>query len=462
MEGQQRSLGKQAIVIGASMAGLVAARVLRDHFEQVLVVERDAAQADPSPRPGVPQGHHLHVLMARGLQVLQNYFPRLDARLDEAHVPTIRWLRDIRHYFTNGSLRRDDTGLVTRTATRPTLERIVREELATFPNVSFLWHCQVEALVTDAPKGRVTGAAVEFRPDAPERAGQKETLTADFVVDASGRSSRLPEWLTALGYQAPPESEVNSSLGYCSRRYRRLSFEPDWKILSISPKGPDQPLASVISVQENGTWMALATGYGREHNPPIDDAGFLEFFRRMPVPDGYEALRTAEPLGKIHAYRRTANVRRHYERLTRFPARLAVLGDASCCFNPINGQGMTVAALSAQALDEMLERLRNLDGLGLTFQKRLAKLTDNPWTLATGSDFQFRHTTGKRPGAMAKVMQKYFDRLQEMLSGDPELTRLFLEVMHMIKEPSALVHPRVVGKVLAHVARGRSPAPPPA
>lgn len=455
MEGQQRSLGKQAIVIGASMAGLTAARSLRDHFDQVLVVERDAAQADTSPRPGVPQGHHLHILIARGLQVLQRYFPRLDARLDEAKAPTIRWMGDLRHYLAGARLPHDDIGLVTRTATRPTLERIVREELAAFPNVSFLSHCQAEGLVTDAQKARVTGVAVAFRPDAPERAGQKEILIADFVVDASGRSSRLPEWLVALGYEAPPESEVNSSLGYCSRLYRRLSFEPDWKIFSVAPKGPDQPLACGISVQENGMWMALAMGYGRENNPPADDAGFLEFFRRMPVPDGYEALRTAEPLGKIHAYRRTANVRRHYERLTRFPARLAVLGDASSCFNPVYGQGMTVAALSAEALGAMLGRVRNLDALGLTFQKKLAKLTDNPWTLATGSDFQFRHTTGKRPGAMAKVTQKYFDRLQEMLQ-DPEIARIFMEVMHMTKEPAALVHPRLLGKVLAHVARRRA------
>jgi len=213
--GASRAAGRDhAVVVGASMAGLLAARVLADHFARVTVVERDRPPADPSPRGGVPQGRHVHVLLMRGKQLLEGFFPGLDTELAEAGAPRMDMIAEFPILGIGGWSCRFPSPYVARACSRPLLEGVVRRRLATLPHVHPLDGHVVTGLAADS--ARVTGVRVRARGDAGAREG---TMWADLVVDASGRDSRAPEWLATLGYERPRETTINAFLGYASRLY---------------------------------------------------------------------------------------------------------------------------------------------------------------------------------------------------------------------------------------------------
>ncbi len=358
---------------------------------------------------------------------MERFFPGFATALDQAGAPSLRWLTDVNLYLSNGWLKRNDLNIITRTTTRPNLEWIVRQELAKLANVTFVDNCQVNGLVTDTSRTRLTGLNISYRRAVVEQDNQAEVLEADLIVDASGRNSKFPEWLKTIGYESPAETQVNSKLGYASCLYSKLSYEPDWKFIGINAKAPDQPRGGSISHQEGGQWMVTLMGYGEQHQPPTDLDGFLAFAKGMPSPEIYDALKTATPLSAISGYADTMNVWHHYEKLKQMPQSMIVLGDAVCCFNPIYGQGMTTAALAAETLNTCLSQRKPINGLGMSFQKQLAKVIANPWLLATGADFQFPETEGKRPGGLAGVAQAYFERLLQLTYSDPQVAKAFIE-----------------------------------
>src|SRR5262249_24090681 len=173
---------------------------------------------------------------------------------------------------------------------------------------------------------RVTGVSVSYRRGSDQRGKGAETIHADLVVDASGRSSHAPEWLTACGYEAPRQTVVNAFLGYSSRIYKKLSKPVAWKLLGMNPKPPDHPEGGSITLQEDGKWIVTLAGFAR-HHPPTDDAGFLAFARELPLPHLYDAIKDAEPLSDIYGYQNTQNCLNHYETFWF----LHNLGDQPCC-----------------------------------------------------------------------------------------------------------------------------------
>lgn len=448
-------LGKNALIIGASMAGLLAARAAADYFDNVTLIERDTLPESASIRNGVPQGKHVHVLMIRGQQILERFFPGLAAHLDSVGVPYVRWMADANLYLSDGWLKRNDLNITTRTTTRPTLEWIVRQELAKLDNIQFVQNCLVHGLITDVSRTRIIGVEVSYRRGTTEQTDKPETLAADFVVDASGRHSRMPEWLRTIDYEAPAETQVNSRLAYASRLYSKLSYEPDWKIMGINAKGPDQPRAGGITLQEGGRWMVSLFGYGSQNQPSTDPDEFLAFARTLPCPDLYNAIKTGTPSTDISGYADTVNTWQHYERLQRLPIGLSILGDATCCFNPVYAQGMTTAALAAETLEGCLSQIETVDALGMQFQKRLAKVIASPWLLATGIDFQFTETQGPPPGIAATLAQGYLERLLAIIHDDPQIASAFIQVMNMLKSPMALFNPSLVIKVLSRSANNK-------
>jgi 2-polyprenyl-6-methoxyphenol hydroxylase-like FAD-dependent oxidoreductase len=265
------------------------------------------------------------------------------------------------------------------------------------------------------------------------------------VVDASGRGSRLPHWLEQLGCGAPPESEVKVDVGYASRFYRMTRAPRDWTALLCHPRHPDTRCGVLLPV-EDGRWLLTLVGWFGDH-PPGRDPEFLDWARRLAVPDLADAVKDAEPLSEIALHRFPSNRRRHYERLGRFPDGLAVLGDAACSFNPVYAQGMATAALGAAQLDECLASARDLAGLSRRFQARLARVTDAPWLLATGEDFRSPKAEGTRPAWMP-LLAWYTARVHELTWRDTFAAKRFLEVMHLVKRPSALFHPRIVARAL--------------
>ncbi len=455
---------RHAIVIGSSMAGLVTARSLLPYFERVTLIERDALPAGPEMRRGVPQARHAHVLLVRGQRILNDLFPGLTTELAAAGAPTVDWSADCAMHTAFGWGPRQPSDMITTTCSRPLLEWTVRQRLdfgelsraAAHPQVQFLTGADVTALETTTDRSRVTGVHLRFRHAPPPELNGATSLAAGLVVDASGRTSQLPAWLQALGYEAPRETVINSFLGYASRWYQKpAGFAADWKCLLIAPKPLSNPRSAVIYPIENGQWIVTLGGINRVF-PPTDEAGFLEFARQLTTPALHDAIQNAEPLSAIFGYQRTENRWRHYENLTRWPVGLAVLGDAVCAFNPVYGQGMTTGALGALALAQCLDaqetRHADVTSIGLPFQRALAQVNQTAWLMATGEDFRWPATEGGRPSTRTRLLHRYMDQVLQIASHDAFAQHAFMQVSHLVEPPARLFSPAMLRRVIGHVA----------
>jgi 2-polyprenyl-6-methoxyphenol hydroxylase-like FAD-dependent oxidoreductase len=448
IEEKHAGSGTHALVIGGSMAGLLAARVLTAHFDRVTVVDRDRFPEQPSFRKGVPQSRHGHLLLVRGWQILDQLFPGLRAELIGAGAPSIDVLNDFKMLFAAGWAPRSPSHFQTVTCSRELLEWNVRRQLALNPRVSFLQEHDVTDLIADTSGQLVGGVRLRARGAGEDAAGATAELRADLVVDASGRGSRAPQWLAMLGHPQPEETSINSFLGYASRYYRRpADFSSDWKCALIGARPPSNPRGGVLLSLEGDTWQVTLGGAGRDY-PPTDEQGFLAFARSLADPIIYNAIERAEPLSSIHGYQRTENRLRHYERMPRWPDRFVVLGDAVCAFNPVYGQGMTVAGLGAITLDVTLREAGNQAGMGLRFQRRLAKSNADAWLMATGEDFRYPTTEGGRRTPAMKFTHWYMNRVIAAATHDTGVLTAFSLAAHLLESPSSLFRPGIAARVL--------------
>ncbi|EYF03001.1 FAD-dependent oxidoreductase [Chondromyces apiculatus] len=438
-------VGRRAVVIGGSMAGLLTARVLADHFDEVTLVERDSISAEPADRKGVPQGRHVHVLLARGLDVLGELFPGVIEELAAEGAERIDFGTDMRFQSFGTWKVCFPSGIRCSFQSRALLEAVVRRRALALEGVRLRSGLRATGLELDASGRQVTGVRVEG-------AVGDETIPADLVVDASGRGSRTPAWLEALGYEAPEESSVRVHVGYASRIYRRPDPMPStWRALYMLGT-ETRHRAGVVSPIEGNRWMVTLIGVLKDY-PPADEKGFLEFARNLSSDELYHAIRDAEPLGPIASHRFPSHVWRRYERLARLPEGIAVLGDALCSINPVYGQGMTTGALAAMTLDRCLREQRrargpgDLCGLTRAFQARVAEVIEVPWRLATGEDLRFPEVEGERTRSQS-MLNWYARHVHGLCGYDPEVTARFYRVQHMLSGPQALFHPRVALAVL--------------
>jgi 2-polyprenyl-6-methoxyphenol hydroxylase-like FAD-dependent oxidoreductase len=458
---------EHAVVIGGSMAGLLAARVLAAHFERVTIVERDTLPDGPEFRGGVPQARHLHVLLSRGQQLVEQYFPGIVAELSAAGAPTIMWPTEMLWLMPAGWCARFAPGTPYTSLSRELLEWHVRRRLAASPRVTFLPAHDVTGLVASPDGTAIRGVQLRARGRGADGREPTEHLLADLVVDASGRGSHTPRWLEALGYAPPEETRINSFLAYASRYYAPPEgFRADWKGLFFNAKAPHLPRGGALFPVEGGRWLVTLAGIGGEA-PPVDDEGFLDFARGLRSPILYEAIKHARPLSSVAGYRRTENQLRHYERLPRWPERLLVTGDAACAFNPIYGQGMTVAALDALALHRCLraqEQTRpdgDLTGLPRWFQQAVAAASATPWLMATGEDLRYPTTEGARPGLVTRLMHRYLDRVNLAATHHVGVNRAFGQVLNLLAPPSTLFRPSVVFPALLAAGDSDNDGTPP-
>ncbi len=431
----------RAVVLGGSLAGLFAARVLSDAYDEVLIVDRDELVGQDGPRRGCPQGRHINGLLARGQQVMEELYPGITEELFADGVPTGDLAGSVRWYFKGKPLRQRDAGLVCVAASRPMLEKHIRQRTQALPQVRFLEKHDILGLATTADGSRVTGARVQRLTGK----GTARTITADLVVDATGRGSRTPLWLEQLGYPRVEEEQKKIGLTYVTQHYR-LNSDPYDGDLSINPVASAALPRGAIFTKTDGGRVELTTYGLLGDNPPTDQEGLYRWLETLSAPEIAAAARRAEPLDEPVAFRFPTTLRRRYEKLSRFPDGLLVTGDAVTCFNPVYAQGMTVAALSALTIREHLHTGATPDPLRY-FRDLATEVIDPPWEMTNTVDLSFPGVPGKRT-PQVRMGQVFLSLVQTAAARDSKVTAAYMRAAGLIDRPESLMRPSLVARVL--------------
>ena len=436
-------VGDTAVVVGASMAGLCAARVLSERFGTVVVLDRDALPEGPEARGQVPQGRHPHLLLVAGARLLDRWFPGLVAELEAGGAVDVDLCRDLYWHQSGGVARRPASDLRGPAMTRPFLEWTVRRRLAARPNVAIRDRTAVGGVETDASGQRVTGVRLD----------DGTTVASDLVVDASGRQARSLGWLQEHGYEAPAVSVVGVDTRYVTRLYRRHDRPArDWKAAGVIDDPATKRLALALPV-EGDRWFVIFGGLNGEA-PPVDEAERVAYARTLPSPVIADVMEASEPIGETRTHRFPANQRRHVEKLRRFPVGWAPLGDAVCSFDPIYGQGMTSAAQQAEALGACLDRTGAVDRrFARRYFRAAGRVVAVPWSIAVGGDFVYEGTTGKKPPG-TDLVNRFMERVNVAAQHDDEVVVRVNEVIALLRRPESLLAPRFVARVLRLARRG--------
>jgi 2-polyprenyl-6-methoxyphenol hydroxylase-like FAD-dependent oxidoreductase len=440
----KQKIGEHAVVIGASVAGLLAASALSNAYERVTIVDRDELPPMGEGRKAVPQGRHAHVMLASGLGAIEELLPGITSELLLAGARPCTSLREIRLVISGHVLTREAPGADVLLASRPLIEGHIRRRVLTLENVAVRQRCDAADLMTSPDGKRVSGVRIRMRG----RRGVDEVCHADLTVAATGRSARLPALLEALGYRRPQEERLPIDLRYVSRRLRlRPGALPGDRLVGIGAR-PGLPRGLMLIEQENH-WILTVSGYGAEHHPPTDEQAYIDFIASFAPPDVMAAIREAEPLSEIFTHGFSANLRRRYERLKSFPDGLLAMGDAIASFNPLYGQGMSVAALEAIELRRCLtqgdRRLAN------RFFRAAGKVVAPAWEMAVGGDLALPEVEGHRPFRL-RLTNAYMDRVLQVAEHDPVVASVFNDVADLLVPPQNIMLPRVLWRVL----RGRS------
>ncbi|OBI82357.1 NAD(P)/FAD-dependent oxidoreductase [Mycobacterium sp. E740] len=450
-------VGEHAVVLGASMAGLLAARVLSESYQSVTVVERDALPSEPVSRRGVPQGRLIHALLARGAQALEELLPGI---LDELVADgAIRWDGDYsKMSFLLGGHRLVQSGRCPSPdawpfyfQSRPFLDWHVLRRVRDVSNVTIIERHDVVCMSATADRRRVSGVDVVDRDSRDTR-----TLVADLVVDATGRGSRTPVFLERLGYGRPVEDEVMVQFAYACQPVRIKPGALRENFVAVMPE-PGRPKMFATAIQENDMAM-FAVGAIAGHQPPETPVEMLEFAADFGPANVLAALADAEPLGPVTNYRVPSNRWRRYDKMRRLPDGLLVLGDAVCSFNPIYGQGMTVAAVEALILQDCLRR--GDDDLARRFFRTSAKTIRIAWQSAVGSDLALPEVEGTAPLSM-RLSNAYLERVLTASETDATVMLRFLRVLGMVDPPAKLFSPSFMWRVwrTQRTRDRRDPAP---
>jgi len=440
--------GETAVVIGAGISGLLAARVLADVFDRVLVLERDALPDGPEFRPGVPQARHAHVLLARGQSICEELFPGLSAELEAAGAPPFdTGYTDI--LFPHGPAEPSPCGISVLMASRPLLETHIRRRVTALNGVVIQDATRVTGLSFDDCGARVRGVRAAGR--GPGHTWKDDAaVAAALVVDASGRASKLAQWLRAAGRQDTQETVVDPRVGYASRIYdvpEQRRGDPAFSgELLYAPRLTRGYGALRI---EGDRLLVTLQGAGGDR-PPRDEEGFTAFARSLRSPL-QSVLDDLSPASAIYQFTRTSNRKVAYHTMRDWPGGLVAIGDSVCTFNPLYAHGMSVAAMEALVLRQLVADGRDLSSARCRqFQRRVARTIAWPWLLATQSDRGWQED--HQPGHTERAAHWFLDQWIRAIPGDPMMYHRFLRVAHLLAGPASLLCP----STLAAMFRSRS------
>jgi 2-polyprenyl-6-methoxyphenol hydroxylase-like FAD-dependent oxidoreductase len=438
-------IGKQAVVVGAGMAGLPVARALADFFENVVVLERDNLPLDASHRTGTPQARHTHALLGGGQRALGGLFPGFEGDLAGAGAVPLRVGLDVRLERPDfDPFPQRDLGLVGYAMSRPLIEFIVRQRVEQQANITLREHCRALELVSSVDG--VLVSAIRFENGE----GKIDTLTADLIVEASGRGYLTFALLDSIGRPRPEETTIGVDITYATAVLAIPDdATTDWKGVMTFDSPAEGGLAAVMLPLERNRWILTLVGRHGD-KPPGDWDGFLAYAQRLRTPTIYEAIDGAERLGEIARFGFPASVRRHFGQLEGFPRGFLPFGDALCRFNPVYGQGMSVAAQEASLLHALLqgraEETDPLAGLASAFFAEADTVIETPWAQAVVPDLAHPKAQGQRPEDLEERL-KFGDALNRLAAQDAAVHKLFMEVLHLLKPPSALREPGLVERV---------------
>jgi 2-polyprenyl-6-methoxyphenol hydroxylase-like FAD-dependent oxidoreductase len=427
-----RTLHHRAVVIGAGMGGLAAARALADHFDDVRVLDRDQLPATTDPRKGVPQGRHAHALLAGGLRAIAELFPGIvDELLDRGAA--LLDFNDGSWHQAGGYRARSLRERKVVSASRPFLEGNIRRRVGELANVRIEGGIAVESLIH--LDGRVRGVKIfDGRSSG--------ALEADLVVDCSGRASQGSHWLEEIGYAAPEVVEVRCDMRYATMMLRRRPTDLDGTFAVIIESPPEGKRAGFLIPIEGDRWIVtIASGFGTA--APTDEATFFAAAASLPSPEIADVLTKAEPIGSVTNHRLVSSKRRRYEKLKRVPAGFVALGDSICSFNPVYGQGMSSAVLQAVELGACLEEETGDEALPVAFYKRAAKVIANPWQIAVGADFAYPECTGPKPPG-TDLINRYMQQVLLAAQVSPVVNTAMIMVQNLLAPPSSLLRPSMM------------------
>ncbi|MFC9295389.1 NAD(P)/FAD-dependent oxidoreductase [Streptomyces sp. NPDC057011] len=445
---------RHAVVIGGSMSGLLAAAVLAEHAT-VTVIDADTLPEGPEPRRGLPQARHVHVMWSGGARAIAEILPGITGEWTAAGAIRRSLPADLVTKTAQGWIPRFGEKQFNVSCSRDLLDSVVRARVTGLPGVTTLQRSRVRGL--EGTAARITGVRV----DTPEEEGR--LLSADLVVDASGRGSRARAWLEALGVGGIRQAEVDSGLVYATRIFEAPAgaHEMGFPIVNVQsdPRVPVPGRTATIVPIENGRWQATLSGT-RGGQPTADPDAFIPFAKSIRDPIVGELLEGRKPLTDVAVTQGTANRRVYFEK-AQLPDGFFAVGDSVATFNPLYGQGMTVAAQGLLAVRALLRAKGPAHpSFGREAQRALAPQVATAWELATSQDILYPGATGMRPRTGAGLLNAYVSRLMTGATTREALTAAFLQVITMSSAPTYWVRPSVVWHVLRASDRGAPKAPP--
>ncbi|BBX96622.1 FAD-binding oxidoreductase [Mycobacterium lacus] len=444
-----------AVVIGGSIAGIAAAKVCSETFDRVIVLEKDGPHRRREGRPGAAQGWHLHHLLTAGQIELERFFPGIvddmvregAFRVDMAAQYRIR---------LGGTWKKPGTSDIEIVcAGRPLLEWCVRRRLDDEPRVDFRYESEVTDLVFDRAANSVIGVAVQHED------GQLEVVPAEFVVDASGKNTRVPEFLERIGIGAP---EVEQDIINCfySTMQHRVPPERRWQdkvmVICYAYRPFEDTYAAQYYTDSSRTILSTSLVAYNCYSPPRTAREFREFADLMPSPVIGENIDGLEPASPIYNFRYPNMLRLRYEKKRNLPRALVAVGDAYTSADPVSGLGMSLALKEVREMQVLLAKYggRHRD-LPRRYYRSIAKMADTAWFVIREQNLRFdwmKDVDKKRPFYF-RVLTWYMDRLVELVHDDLGAYREFLAVVHLVKPPSALMKPGIASRVIGKWARTR-------
>ncbi|KZY41010.1 MULTISPECIES: NAD(P)/FAD-dependent oxidoreductase [unclassified Oleiphilus] len=437
-----------ALVIGGSISGMLSAKVLSEHFDLVVILEKDAAPDELSStsgelfRKGLPQAAHQHLLLLKGRQLFEEFFPGFDAELERYGAPLVNYSEDVSLFIGEGKLPRFESGLDLRVCRRPLIDRVVTERIESIENIERRYACQVSGFILNNDNSRVTGLRYQQGSISAEK-----TLRADLVVDCSGRGSRTRTWLKKEGLSEVSGTHVNPKLGYASQLFEVRPGQ-QVKPIEVAPHAPTSPRAAGLWPVENNKWLLTLIGMNAVY-PGNDLNGFTQFAAELPTKYIHRALSDMSPASGITHFRGTENVWHRYDQMKDHPSGLLVMGDAMCAFNPLYGQGLTLIAMAAKSLALRLEQGAR-SGFSNTWARRTYRRFNRffftAWMIAISEDMRWPETEGRNIPWYLNVSYRYMDRLLAACIHSKPLAHCCLSIANMVSSPLSLLRPDVMLK----------------